>query len=570
MELSGRADAHLRTGREKASSFAWVAASSTAWTAGLTFFVIGPMASKGWVVLLDWVTGPRVAFRSRIFAGSALPAGPAFFGLAAGVHTVAGAAVGWLVPAIVLMVAGLGGAHLASTVTGSRARLPTLLVGVTAALWNPFVHERLYAGQIAVLLGYALLPWLLAASIRVVRELRRGESDPLTPAQLIPAGLWGLMIASSVHFAVIGGIAIAAAATAGLIARRRAAISIIRWWAITTLLTAIVSLAWIAPVANEAPPKGDKQTIEAFATQPDPNFGLLGGTLVQRGFWRVAPGRPGSETGWWWSAAAGVLGGAALLGTWTALSNRRWTRWNKTPGTFPAVAVGTVCFAGIVGWLLGQGPHGLAGPFVRALSSQPGPLGVMREPGKFLALVSMAWIAGLAAFVDLVCLRTRLVPKRCSQLITGSLLVLALTPIVLTPGFGCGVNGRLRATHYPAGWASVRSTIDQQPTGSVVLLPYLGYTDAGFTNGRITRNTAKAYFGPRAELSDDAGVPGLRASERTRAISTALLGVDAGALARLNVRFVVSPNGQTAPVLQALRVVAQTPEAALYVVEAEK
>ncbi len=578
MEPSGLGEAPVATGRTTVPLNVWSRVFARVcplfWSAILAAVVIGPMASGGWVVLLDWVTGPRSDFRHRIFDGSALPAGPIFFGLAAALHEVAGAAAGWLVPAIILVLAGLGGARLAAIVTES-SNVSTQLVGATAALWNPFVHERLYAGQVAVLLGYALLPWLFAASIRVVRELRRGEIDPLTPNQLVPIALWGLMVASSVHFAMIGGIVVTASAAVGLVAQRDAVSTILRWWAITIGTTAVLSLAWIAPIGNDAPPKGNGQTIEAFATQPDPSFGLVGGTLVQRGFWRIAPGRPGTEKGWWWAPATGVLGGAALLGLLAVRAPSRSVRPGKTrrrtdrvgsqriaTRRLPSAALGATLVAGIVGWLLGQGPNGLAGGLVRSFNAQPGPLGVMREPGKFLCLVSMAWIAGLAGFAEL--LRWRI---RKTRVTAAALVGFALSPVVLSPGLVWGVDGRLRAVHYPKGWQAAQAIIDGEPTGRVVVLPFIGYADAGFTNGRITRNTAKAYFGSRAELSDDAGVAGLQASKRTRDVADALKGTSSDALARLNIRFVVVPAGQSARVLQSLRVRSQRREMTLYVVD---
>ena len=142
---------------------AWLDGWLVAWVGALTAVVIGPMAAKGWVLALDWVTGPRLSLRDHIFAGSSLPAGPLFWAAASVLHGIGGAAVGWLVPAVSLFVAGIGGSRL-----GGPTRIGRM-AAATAYLWNPFVHERLYAGQVALLAGYALLPFLARASASEMR-----------------------------------------------------------------------------------------------------------------------------------------------------------------------------------------------------------------------------------------------------------------------------------------------------------------------------------------------------------------------------------------------------------------
>ncbi len=53
----------------------------------------------------------------------------------------------------------------AASLVPSRRMLPRLAAGVCYA-WNPFVAERLLLGQWALLLGYAALPWVVAAAAR--------------------------------------------------------------------------------------------------------------------------------------------------------------------------------------------------------------------------------------------------------------------------------------------------------------------------------------------------------------------------------------------------------------------
>jgi hypothetical protein len=68
----------------------------------------------------------------------------------------------------------------------SAPRLAELAAGVFYA-WNPYVAERLILGHWALLLGYAVLPWVVAAVARREPGIRLGE----LAAALIPAAVGG-------------------------------------------------------------------------------------------------------------------------------------------------------------------------------------------------------------------------------------------------------------------------------------------------------------------------------------------------------------------------------------------
>ena len=516
-----------------------------AWCVVLATVVIGPMASRGWVVLLDWVTGPRVDFADRITAGSSLPAGPVFFVLAAMLHALFGAAVGWMLPWTLLVIAGIGAARLAATVVASRAGK---LTAATAYLWNPFVHERLYSGQLAVLAGYAILPFMLAAAIAPVTG--REDPDPVAAAlgrtrgvvakSLALSATWAVAAACSIHFAVLGGVLVAAVAITPRLQEggRKGDGLPVRWLAAAAFGTAVVTAAWLVPRLGSAPPTGDDRTIRAFATRGDPSLGLSGGVAFQRGFWRSSPGGPGSNVGWWWPLVAGLLAGAALIGL-----HALWREGSRR-------IVVSVAIIGVVGWFLGQGPDGLAGPVFTAATRLPG-MRVMREGGKFIALVSLLWTVGLAGCAELVWSRFSAEqghtdPGRFGRAVV--VVACAVAPIALTPGLAGAVGGRLEAVRYPRSWSALAAALDRRPEGQVIVLPFIGYFDPGFTNGRIVKHPSRAFFGPRVVLSDDAEVPGLDPSARTREIASALTSNDvAPRLAAQGIGWVIGVS-QPAPI----------------------
>ena len=509
--------------------FMWVG-----WSLVLTSVVVGPMSEKGWVVLLDWVTGPSVRFADRIFTGTSLPAGPLFFGSAALLHALFGAAVGWLLPAAILMTAGIGAARLTRVVAPSRAGQ---LTGATAYLWNPFVQERLYAGQLAVLLGYAILPFLLSAALSADRG--RMSSPKSRSSAIVIAALWALAAAASIHYIILGGIIVASVAATEWMAVRTFPL---KWFAVIVSCAGILTALWLVPRLSEAPDVGNRNTVAAFATRPDPVLGLAGGVAAQRGFWRPSPGGPSTPRGGWWALAVGCLGGLALSGlitTWrdggdevdTSVGRRR--------------IVVAVTLVGFIGWLLGQGADGPIGGLYRALTDLR-TLRIMREAGKFIALVSLPWSVGLASASDRL---WQFANKKGPATRLVFFLSCAVLPIGLAPGLANGIGGRIAAVTYPPQWQALsaalkietESDLPSAESGRLVVLPFIAYYDPGFTNDRTVRSTAGAYFGSRALLSDDAEVAGLRASTRTSEIANALSSKDAGpTLARYNVRWVIA------------------------------
>ncbi len=512
----------------------------------LATVVVGPMMRPGWVLLLDWVVGPRSNFADRIFAGDSLPAGPLFFGVAALLHHALGAAAGWVFPWLLLTLAGFGASRLVGDDTVSSPLSSTLasMTAATAFLWNPFVHERLYSGQLAVLAGYAVLPYLLAATLRTIR---RNDSRHFLKT-LGPGLIWAIAAAFSIHYAVLGGFVVLSVVVVEGVSTRRWRL---RWFVTVCALVVLGTAAWLLPILDTAPQTGDQQTIQAFATRPDPNLGLAAGVALQTGFWRPSLGEPNSALGWWWPIVGGALSGAVVVGL-VARSRGKKAADESEQRRLQKQCARSVAALGVIGWLLGQGGSGPTGALFRILTDVP-TFRVMREAGKFVALVSLAWSVGLGSFVLLLTTRRTIpTPSQSKGGRFRALLAVAvampLAPIALTPGLAWGVDGRLAAVRYPRDWHAIRRELDLHRGGSVVALPFVGYFDPGFTNDRIVRSPVKAFFGDRALLSDDAQVAGLEPSKRSRKISAALTSASpASALDNIGIEWVIATSETEVP-----------------------
>ena len=150
---------------------------------GLVFgsCVTAPWMGGGRTFLLDWAAGPHtgVVGQSLLGVNGGLTSGALSTVGFAAIGRVAGPALTWLVMLAVFAVGSLGVSRL---VGGSHwARLPAVALYCV----NPFVFNRLYAGHLALLMVYALLPFAVVSALRAPD--RRGA------AALAPALWWAVL-----------------------------------------------------------------------------------------------------------------------------------------------------------------------------------------------------------------------------------------------------------------------------------------------------------------------------------------------------------------------------------------
>ena len=128
------------------------------------------MLRSGYVLSYDMVAVPRQSLLPEFFGfGAGLPrAVPQDAVFALVTQVVAGEWLQKLMLLAILLLAGIGVGRLLS-----GFGRPWQLMGVTLAIWNPFVAERLVIGHWSLLLAYSVLPWMLAALVKI-RSTDRG------------------------------------------------------------------------------------------------------------------------------------------------------------------------------------------------------------------------------------------------------------------------------------------------------------------------------------------------------------------------------------------------------------
>jgi hypothetical protein len=419
--------------RSGAGGVAWSARHIPAPALGVLLgaLALGPGLGRGFLLSYDMVFVPGESLRAALDLGGPPRAVPSDLVMALAERVLPADIVQKLVLLAIFALA-CGGV---ATLLEDRPWPPRLAAGVFYA-WNPYVAERLIIGQWALLLGYAGLPWVLAAA-------RRAELSWWRLALAMLPAIVGGFAAMAITSLVLAPVAIA----------RRSA----RDAAVMVAVLVAGSLPWLIPSLAQtvyADPRG----VAAFAARPDTPFGGVGSLLMLGGIWNaqtVPAGYGGALSVLWLLVVAGACAGYILL----ARPARRWT------------GLGAGAVAGLL--VASAGVTAPGRDLLRsAISAWPG-IAIVRDGQQFVAPLALAEALGLGLAVSWA---IRPPSFRKSENDTAGLIyggIALLAPVLLLPGLAWGAAGRLKPVWYPAGWATVARMVDDAPVrGDVLLLPW--------------------------------------------------------------------------------------------------
>jgi hypothetical protein len=423
----------------------------------------------GRLLLLDFVSGPHQPL---------LP--PAAFGLNGGLTGGVPLAIGFrlldrffgqagsVVPvAIFFPLATVGAARLLrGTVLPAR-----LGAGLFYAV-NPFVFDRLYAGQLGLLFGYALLPFAVTALLDAAQE----------PRHVGRAACWAAaVVMMSVHFAWI----LVPVTAAIILTRPRRVRSALRLGGAALGASAISAYLLVPPFLMGAGPAGPLGQLTAYRTQADPQVGLLANVAGLYGFFRPGPVEPKSHFSGW-VAILGALLLIVALGYVAVLRDAARRR--------DGLAILT---AGAIGYFLALGDQGPTGGLFRLGYEHIPGFAIMREPDKFVVLVALAYAYGFGWGVAWLLTRSR----QKVALIAPVALAIAL-PLAYTPNLFGGLGGQVQASEIPSSWSVASHLVGHH---TVLFLPWHEYFLTPFTDPRVIANPAAFYFAGTVLTSQNPG-----------------------------------------------------------------
>jgi len=486
------------------------------WFLALGLLVAGPLLGGGYLLLLDFPSGPRFPqvpvfpLPSSGDVGNALP----LLALHALLRSISPLLSDKLFLVVPIVMGGIGVFHFARSRLGVGS-LPALY-GATLFVVNPFVVDRYLAGHLYFLLAYSLLPWALAP----IYDALGGDVRSAAPRMAMWLAGFG---AIDVH--VAGLYALVALIAAAAASARRVMLA-----AVTLGLGAALAAYWLLPALFSTPGAGiGPADLAVYASRPR-GPAVIASLLSMHGFWRdefpsLAQHFPALYLLMIPLFAVSVAGAARLV---AGKSERRFgvaLIGAAVLALFLAAGTSFPPTAGAFRWLFDHVPF----------------FGVYREPQKFLALVVLSYaVFGAVGLHDLLADLGR-------GIISLGTTVLAVAA-VLAYGGGMfwGFGGEVRLTHYPGGWSQAERTMDEQGPGRLLVVPWHLYAVWSFSGGRITADPAASFFSQDVLSASEAGFPQVPAQspDPFRRYITALLEhrrelQDFGHLvAPLNVRYV--------------------------------
>lgn len=440
----------------------------------VTLAVMLPLFAPGFVLTLDMVFTPRIRLPGQVTSSYLFYALLHLLNLA-----IPADILQKLMLASIVFLSGLGGYRLVERIIGrgDAVSIGAYIGGLLYAV-NPYAYDRFMAGQFAVLLGYALLPFVAVQLLELAKHPTWRRSLTL-----------GLLIT---------GVGIVSIHTLGLVAALLIVVACDVIWqhrhqlprlsrfaayvAMSVGIFFIFSVYWLIPTlagANSTSraingfTTGDEQ---AFATLGDGFIGQLLHILRLQGFWAenthmfVLPQAVSPI----WSIGVCLLWALVVIGAVAAWKNNQ----HHIALIFGAAAViGAALATGALNQTLGS-----TLPLFRGF----------REPQKFTGLVALAFavFAGLGAHAVREYLSKKHVIILHQAVIPAALLVVT----VLTPTMFWGFGGQLHPVQYPATWASINKRLDEDKSSyQVLFLPWHLYMYYRFAD-RIIMSPAASYF----------------------------------------------------------------------------
>jgi hypothetical protein len=471
------------------------------WSISITLLVVGPWLGGGYIFGTDWPGPRRFAFPSEVSSYYLLQAI-----LAVGSHAGGGESTGKVFVLAILFVAALT-AYKAVPAESSIARAAAAGIYVL----NPFVYGRLHYGQLFLLAGYAIMPW-------VALRLRRLLLEPGVRTALFSAVSLVLLGILSVHlFLVATALAGALVLTHTIATKERVAYlkrlapGLLLAGAVTLGASAYWLVAILAGSSVEARVIGGVGLgdLVAYAAVPDQQLGLLPNLLGLYGFWAEDAGRFTSMKAFvpMWPVVLAVLIFVGAVGAAAAFRKR---------GDPLAPWVGGLLIAALIALILEAGVSTpVTSGIVRWLDANLPLYRGMRDAGKWAALLALVYsqlfALGVAAILHWVRNRRRNGARSEWLVAVVSGLVLAF-PLYYGNGLLYGMHGEIAPSQYPPGWyaADQKLASDSHP-GRTLFLPWHEYMSLSFVRNQnsVVAPPAPSFFSAPVLVSTDPEVAGL-------------------------------------------------------------
>jgi len=375
--------------------------------------------------------------------------------------------------AILFLLAFLPGYLMYRNVPATR-QWARILAGTIYAI-NPFVYTRMVMGQWGFLLGYALLPAVLASAVKTARAP--------TAKRLAFTALWLASAAAlSLHAGALA-LMVAAAVAVFEMARRPRAARTLTAAVIVLVLFLLLSSFWLLPATDSGGPGATmtRADLKLFETRSTSGAGTALSVVGLYGFWKTQiDGIMPRGYIPLWPAFGILLAAFCLYGL---------LLYHSEPGRGPVLWA--LAALAVVAFFLSLGARApVTGGLFSYLFDHFSAFRLFREPQKFVALIVLAYaVLGASGLDRLLARRPRpqrpaATTRRARKVIP--IVLLAIVCLYSFRMFG-GLWGQAKAVSYPKSWASAQSYLEKEKGDWYALyLPSFWYMRYGFTKTDFT------------------------------------------------------------------------------------
>lgn len=414
----------------------------------LSFLILGPALMPGFLLSYDMVFVPQLDLSARTLGvdGSVPRAVPNDAVVALLSLMLPGHVVQKLVLVSVFVGFGTGIGLIFK-------KFPAVVVATVVGLWNPWVAQRLEVGHWGFLLGYAVLPWVIWAGLRV-----RSRSRWAFPA------VGFVMFIGSLSGST-GALLILLVLAGVLLGQGPRDWKAFAWG---TGVVVLVSATWWWPFLRASPQSADPAGVTAFAARSDTPWGVIVSVATGGGNWNQSSWYP-ERGSWVLTALAFLLVIAAIVALFRESRNQQGLKGiglvaliSLLLATMSSLPGGRELFTLVVANVPGAGllrdSQKLAGPWMIAVALGAGVLVQNFAGSDFVRSRGVAWL-GLAAGV--------------------------LLPVILLPSLAWGSQNSWQSVDYPEEMTTLAEEINRAEPGAVAVFPWIQYRRFDWNNNRI-------------------------------------------------------------------------------------
>ena len=348
---------------------------------------------------------------------------------------------------------------------------------------NPFVYERVMAGQWQFLLGYSILPFVISAIIVFFDEPSRKNTVIL--------GIWSyLLISLAIHFTLVLLVILLIYGLIHAFYNKGKILIAVRHLILFGVILIILNANWLVPTilgssdVSQIISLFDSSDLTAFQSVPDKNFGLIFNLLSGYGFWPEAYDYfilPKSII-FLWPILSLLLISLSLYGL-----SRMFLEKEKS--SFPEFMTFFVLFLISLDFAGGVALKSF-GNIVYYLYEKLPLLRGFREPQKLVGVMMFCY--AFFGSVGLASLMNKLKKGSVFYLLCFMFLFL---PFVYSPTVFGGFWGQLKPVFYPESWSEVNNILTQDKNDyTVIFFPWHQYMRFRFNGNRIAVNPAEYFF----------------------------------------------------------------------------